>query len=179
MTFFILLSYTYSKNGQSYSRKGNHSLSLWKRRLWTPTIHQDCAWFLFSSDNCISTCYQSQTFYFLEKTQQTLHRSNSSFSIYNHAHSYYFSNTIFQPHHLDKIRCDLYYRGWMLLRLLHFLLCGSIWKCPLLFCCPFSILLHKSSRKIIQIWCITRGRWILCSNEKNNYILLDSSLQFK
>ena len=46
-------------------------------------------------------------------------------------------------------RCDLYYRGWMLLRLLYFLLCGSIWKCPLLFHCPFPIRLHKSSKQII------------------------------
>ena len=45
-----------------------------------------------------------------------------------HIVTMYFSNNVFQPHHLDKIRCDLYYRGWMLLRLLYFLLCGSIWQ---------------------------------------------------
>ena len=147
--YSLFILYSYSKYGQSYSRKGNHSLSSWKRWLWTPIIHQDCAWFLLSSDNYISICYQSQTFYFLEQAQQTMYRSNRSFSIYNHAHCYHFCDTVFQSHHLDKIRCDLYYRGWMLLRLLYFLLCGSIWKCPLLFHCPFPIHLHKSSKQII------------------------------
>ena len=46
----------------------------------------------------------------------------------------------------------------MLHRILHFLFPGSIWKCPLFFHCPVSLYLYYSSKQIIQIWSISRGK---------------------